>query len=613
VDINPTPPTDRIAPPDISSSSDDRPSSPISAANSNNIAFQSWFGESKVVDESGKPKKVFHGSRSAFDAFDMSKAGSNIDSGFMGTGSYFTDNSRVADYYAGRDEGANVADVFLNLRNPFHWGKKTQGVRGLVMRGERLPDAIHDEVVRRTGFVYDPERDWSNGGSLDEKMLSDAVRDVLMDMGYDGVVADIAGSNNPGSVSYGSASQEYVAFNPSQIKSTRNRGTWDSADDRIAYASGGEVEGPLKGQDSKVIIAAPDEYIVNAKDAQKPQNKAVLEKINAGIDATAQGIQGYHDGGKITKLQTPTLTPEEQMRSHQPIWWHPEVAPQKPWYTQFSEEELKAIGGKTREPFLTQEQREREEAYRPQYNPELASAPTEEKISSEQHHNLDSLLDISPSVSRRKNLHQHEAKRRSSAMPDKDDLFSGSTYKTTPIGPEREGYETTPIISTPDLNEPPEVRPEARPSRKRWRTDPDDEPRPRRQSYEELREKHGLFEQLGDVGRFAGSVYDAFHPGQRERLWRHREGEISSWQAFGQQQGGSGGFDDRNTERLIDALEDLGDKIKALTDKMDRQQKESPQQQHAPHQPPHSTTPASPNRGFSGLVESALSRAKMRG
>ena len=36
-------------------------------------AFKSWFGESKIVDEHGKPLVVYHGTRHKFSRFDIDK------------------------------------------------------------------------------------------------------------------------------------------------------------------------------------------------------------------------------------------------------------------------------------------------------------------------------------------------------------------------------------------------------------------------------------------------------------------------------------------------------------------------------------------------------------
>ncbi|MFX4850199.1 hypothetical protein ABTB67_18855, partial [Acinetobacter baumannii] len=67
-------------------------------------AFKKWFGDSKVVDEEGKPLVVYHGSPSGdIRQFDGSKEGSNTgesDEHHGLGGFYFTPDANTADTYA---------------------------------------------------------------------------------------------------------------------------------------------------------------------------------------------------------------------------------------------------------------------------------------------------------------------------------------------------------------------------------------------------------------------------------------------------------------------------------------------------------------------------------
>lgn len=201
-------------------------------------AFRAWFGDSKVVDEKGEPQSaenvngegkpitVYHGTPESFEQFSLDKSGSNSDSGYLGKGFYFTTHPDIAAFYSKirASRKPTVIPAYLSIKNPFNWGKKTQGVRALVARGQRLPDAIHDKVIERTGFQFDPdvEPDFSK-----EKLLSAAVHSILIEMGHDGVVADVGGGT------FSTPGKEYVAFEPSQIKAVDNVGTFDPDDARI--------------------------------------------------------------------------------------------------------------------------------------------------------------------------------------------------------------------------------------------------------------------------------------------------------------------------------------------------------------------------------------------
>ena len=102
--------------------------------------FLNWFGDwindpenaSKVVDENGEPKVVFHGSNWRPILEEPGKAAFKMRSGLMGRGAYFTDNfTNAADYAREKYEWENykevdedfvydngyITEAFLNIRN----------------------------------------------------------------------------------------------------------------------------------------------------------------------------------------------------------------------------------------------------------------------------------------------------------------------------------------------------------------------------------------------------------------------------------------------------------------------------------------------------------------
>lgn len=93
-------------------------------------AFKDWFGDwenspetaSKVVDENGEPRVVYHGSSNEFTVFDTSKIGSSTGTS-DGRGFYFTTRKSYAESFASQD--GNLFEVFLDIRNPLSYDKKT--------------------------------------------------------------------------------------------------------------------------------------------------------------------------------------------------------------------------------------------------------------------------------------------------------------------------------------------------------------------------------------------------------------------------------------------------------------------------------------------------------
>lgn len=66
--------------------------------------FYKWFGNSKVVDEQGRPLVVYHGTNAEFDTFDKNKA---FDGAF-----YFSPNKEFAKGYG------NIMPTYLSIKNP---------------------------------------------------------------------------------------------------------------------------------------------------------------------------------------------------------------------------------------------------------------------------------------------------------------------------------------------------------------------------------------------------------------------------------------------------------------------------------------------------------------
>src|SRR5699024_190150 len=68
-------------------------------------AFKQWFGDwendpanaSKILDENGEPLVLYHGSKSDFWVFDMSRSVPQRNEGMMGM--FFTDNAKTAASY----------------------------------------------------------------------------------------------------------------------------------------------------------------------------------------------------------------------------------------------------------------------------------------------------------------------------------------------------------------------------------------------------------------------------------------------------------------------------------------------------------------------------------
>ncbi len=172
--------------------------------------FKKWFGDSKVVDAEGKPLVVYHGTgRPGFTQF-MRGQGGYV---------YFTPDQDYANRFAGNTGG--VYPSYLSMKNPLdltHFGDG--GVDGL-----RLRDYLRDKLgIDLSGIEFKP-----SSVPVYNHVKHDALKWRLEDHGYDGLVIKESGST------------AYLAFQPEQIKSVFNRGTFDPADARIIYQVSPEV------------------------------------------------------------------------------------------------------------------------------------------------------------------------------------------------------------------------------------------------------------------------------------------------------------------------------------------------------------------------------------
>ncbi len=245
--------------------------------NEQSPAFKAWFGNSKVVGKDGKPMVVYHWTKSDFEAFDLSKVGSNNDTGMWGTGFYFAQDKNYSRFY-----GDKLKAVYLSLQNP------------LIIKGNasRLPPEL------RLGAT-----DSTHGEA--GKANSDALRRRLLAAGYDGVIQYEKSDR-------GLKLSQLVAFHPNQIKSaTGNAGTFDPKDPNINFSSDWDSGKHPRGEHGKFADAASGASTPGAAtyatDAPADNSKKNKDAVRAAGKAWAKGaskegrkaIKGYTDEGYI--------------------------------------------------------------------------------------------------------------------------------------------------------------------------------------------------------------------------------------------------------------------------------------------------------------------------
>ena len=187
----------------------------------NTPAFKAWFGDSKVVDESGKPLVVYHGTNADFDTFDRGKASSAYGSKY---GFYFA-NKEVAEDYG------DVKPFYLAMKKPYEVDVENE---------------INELLFDYDGDVAEAEADgyrishW-RGETREDFEATDSATSYLDD-NYDDIFARAEENGADGIIVRGTdGSFDYVVFEPNQIKSIYNRGTWDAGNDNVYYSRTGET------------------------------------------------------------------------------------------------------------------------------------------------------------------------------------------------------------------------------------------------------------------------------------------------------------------------------------------------------------------------------------
>ena len=221
-------------------------------------AFNEWFGESKIIDEQGEPLVVYHGTKADISVFDGKV--------FPG---WFTDDSSRAGLYAGQEEGANILPLYAKVEKPLDLtGSFDINDRGFAI--DFIEQAGLDNAYA-DGASTDPDFDFPTTDiyALEIVNTPGFVKAAIAN-GYDGIIINEQGVKT------------FAVFEPTQIKSTSNRGTFDPSDPNIL-------------QQAPVQTFEPQN--VTAETLPESTAGVLPSKAEQGqyYNATADGLQSYLD------------------------------------------------------------------------------------------------------------------------------------------------------------------------------------------------------------------------------------------------------------------------------------------------------------------------------
>lgn len=222
-------------------------------------AFKRWFGDSKVVDENGKPLVVYHGTVGNFDSFNPIRA-----IWASTTPELANEYAEFSAEYRSKEKGvgASVIPLYMKAEQIFEADNLPRYVRVKSFISEVAKQAkengvdVNDEYVEQTisrlrilarqeesGPDYAKHDFWLNASSMFGVEGKQIVQDFMSDMKFDGIV-----STELDHTTYG-------VFKPNQVKSAiGNSGAFDPnnpdirfsrADDDLGTVSQAEYDSKL--------------------------------------------------------------------------------------------------------------------------------------------------------------------------------------------------------------------------------------------------------------------------------------------------------------------------------------------------------------------------------
>jgi hypothetical protein len=192
------------------------PSKPAKPHVTETPQFKAWFGDSKVVDENGKPLVVYHGTGATFDTFDTT-GGNDL-------GSHFGTAAQASDFT--HQEGGQIKPMYLKIASPLRLRDLGRwGFDELKPELAKLGITVEDSPYRPE--TADSGENYRRKFQRQQENISKALKSA----GYDGIVYR---NENEG----GDNANSYIIFEPMQAKSaTGNRGTFDPSTGNILLST----------------------------------------------------------------------------------------------------------------------------------------------------------------------------------------------------------------------------------------------------------------------------------------------------------------------------------------------------------------------------------------
>lgn len=236
-------------------------------------AQQEYFAESKVRNEDGRLKTVYHGTGADFNTFSYDYMGQH--GSMEGQGFYFTDSRSMAGGY--QRDGGRVMEGYLNIRKPLSDSEVTLTKAQLKKLIQAL-DPTGDDVVLnydpQGGMGY-PSKAWYN------RSLAATVNAIFDSSDSDSeILADLANSG-AGTETVVKTAREVLGYDGYIVQ-----GKYDDADVYVAFESN-----QFKSVDNTAPTSDPDIRF---------SRELSIDRLNEENDLLQQTIEGFRENGETT-------------------------------------------------------------------------------------------------------------------------------------------------------------------------------------------------------------------------------------------------------------------------------------------------------------------------
>ena len=263
---------------------------------------------SKVINDDGTPKVLYHQTNADFYIFDTSIEGAGARDNEMPNGIFL--KSTPLDIGL---KGKKQMKVYANIRNPLvfadrgeasrYWKQNIDGYKAIIdeignndVKYQEKFDEAFDAVSDDDSKAEAVFEEWENANTVLDKKAKKLINEYLKNNKYDGIILE----NDEGS--FGRKVQTFIALESTQIKSaTDNIGTFDSSNPDIRYSKQRSYEPGKESEFEEKLEIAEQERQENFNQLMAEQLEEMQSLIKNRNESFEQLLSAKYDKVPVTE------------------------------------------------------------------------------------------------------------------------------------------------------------------------------------------------------------------------------------------------------------------------------------------------------------------------